>query len=150
MARAARDSDAPEIQQWLADFGLEISLAKLRKRRRTHIVVIETGVGYAELKLANDIQVSALFPRGTDAALLKPSLARAFLLASRRILADGRDPATTQVWARFFRGVDENGVADGGKAECNRWHELYPKTRVIKPDAPGGLWEIRATLGELL
>ena len=150
MVRAARDSDAQEIQQWLDDFGLEVSLPKLRRRRRSHIVVNEPGVGYAELKLANDIQVSALFPRGTDAALLKPSLAKAFLLASRRILADGRDPATTQVWARFFGGVDENGVADGGESECRRWHELYPVTALVEPDVPGGLWEIRATLGELL
>ena len=144
MVRAARDSDAREIQQWLADFGLEVSVAKLRRRRRSHIVVIEPGVGYAELKLANDIQVSALFPRGTDAELLQPALARAFLRASRRV------PDTTQVWARFFGGVDENGVADGGESECRRWHERYPSTALGPPDSPGGLWEIRARLGELL
>ena len=143
MVRAARDSDAREIQQWLADFGLEVSVAKLRRRRRSHIVVIEPGVGYAELKLANDIQVSALFPRGTDAELLQPALARAFLRASRRV------PDTTQVWARFFGGVDENGVADGGESECRRWHELYPATVLVEPDSPGGLWEIRARLGDL-
>ena len=143
--RLARDSDAPEIQQWLLDFGLDVTLAKLRQRRRSHIVVIEPGVGYAELQLRiSDIQVSAIFPRGTDAELLKPSLARAFVLASRRV------PDTTRVWARFFGGVDENGVADGGEGECRRWHELYPATVIVEPDVPGGLWEIRAVLGELL
>ena len=145
MPRAARDSDAQEIRQWLADFGLDVSLAKLRRRRRTHIVQIEPGVGYAELQLRpGDIKVSSLFPRGTDAALLQPSLARTFVLASHRV------PDTTQVWARFFGGVDENGVADGGESECRRWHELYPATVLVPPDEPGGLWEIRATLGELL
>ena len=145
MPRAARDSDAQEIRQWLADFGLDVSLAKLRRRRRTHIVQIEPGVGYAELQLRpGDIKVSSLFPRGTDAALLQPSLARTFVLASRRV------SDTTQVWARFFGGVDENGVADGGESECRRWHELYPVTVLVEPDEPGGLWEIRAMLGELL
>ena len=121
MPRAARDSDAQEIRQWLADFGLDVSLAKLRRRRRTHIVQIEPGVGYAELQLRpNDIKVSSLFPRGTDAELLQPSLARTFVLASHRV------PDTTQVWARFFGGVDDNGVADGGESECRRGHELYP------------------------
>ena len=145
MPRVALDSDAPEIQQWLADFGLEITLAKLRRRRRSHIVVIDPGVGYAELQLRlNDIKVTAIFPRGTDAALLKPSLARAFVLASRRV------PDTTRVWARFFGGVDENGVADGGRSECIRWHQLYPATVIVEPDEPGGLWEIRAVLGDLL
>ena len=144
MPRSARDSDAQEIRQWLADFGLDITLAKLRRRRRTHIVVIEPGVGYAELKLAHTIQVSSLFPRGTDAELLKPALARTFLLASRRV------PDTTHVWARLFGGVDENGIADGGESECRRWHALYPVTVLVEPDESGGLWEIRATLGELL
>ena len=144
MPRSARDSDAQEIRQWLADFGLDVSLAKLRQRRRTHIVVIEPGVGYAELKLAHTIQVSSLFPRGTDAELLKPSLARAFQRAARTRSPD------TPVWARFFGGVDENGVADGGESECRRWHELYPVTVLVEPDEPGGLWEIRATLGELV
>ena len=145
MPRAARDSDAQEIKQWLADFGLDVSLAKLRRRRRTHIVQIEPGVGYAELQLRpGDIKVSSLFPRGTDAALLQPSLARTFVLASRRV------PDTTQVWARFFGGVDENGVPDGGESECRRWHALYPATVLVPPAEPGGLWEIRATLGELL
>ena len=151
MPRAARDSDAQEIRQWLADFGLDVTLAKLRRRRRTHIVQIEPGVGYAELQLRpGDIKVSSLFPRGTDAELLQPSLARTFLIARGKILADGKDPDTTPVWARFFGGVDENGVPDGGESECRRWHALYPVTVLVEPDEPGGLWEIRATLGDLL
>ena len=145
MPRAARDSDAPEIQQWLADFGLDITLAKLRRRRRTHIVQIEPGVGYAELQLRpRDIKVSSLFPQGTDAELLKPSLARTFQRAART------RSLNTPVWARFFGGVDENGVPDGGEAECRVWHGLYPATVLVEPDESGGLWEIRATLGELL
>ena len=143
--RLARDSDAPEIQQWLLDFGLDVTLAKLRQRRRSHIVVIEPGVGYAELQLRiSDIKVSSLFPRGTDAELLQPSLDRAFQRAARKV------SESTDVWATFFGGVDENGVADGGRSECIRWHELYPATVIVEPDAPGGLWEIRAVLGDLL
>ena len=143
--RPAIASDAQEIRQWLADFGLDITLAKLHRRRQTHIVVIEPGVGYAELQLRpSDIKVSSLFPRGIDAELLKPSLARTF---QRAALTRSPD---TPVWARFFGGVDENGVMDGGESECRVWHGLYPVTVLVPPDEPGGLWEIRATLGELV
>ena len=141
MPRVARDSDAPEIQQWLKDFGLDITLAKLRRRRRTHIVYIEPGVGYAELQLRpDDIKVTAIFPEGVDVKLLKPSLDKVLQQAART-----RD-LNTPVWARFFGGKDENGVPDGGKSKCEAWHALYPETRIIPPDEPGGLWEIRGNV----
>ena len=153
MPRVALDSDAPEIQQWLLDFGLVTTLAKLRKRwrsrntngERSYIAAIEPGLGYAEAHMRiSDIKISSIFPEGVDVKLLKPSLAKVLQRAART-----RD-LNTPVWARFFGGKDENGVPDGGKSKCEAWHALYPKTRIIPPDEPGGLWEIRAVLGELL
>lgn len=143
MTRLARDADAREIKQWLADYGLDTTLAKIRKRRRSHITFIEPGVGYAELKPRDAIQVSSIFPEGVDAELLKPALDKCFAEAAKTY-----DPDTL-VWARFFGGKDKDGRPDGGKSKCEAWHRLYPKTVIVKPDNPGGLWEIRAKLGDL-
>ncbi len=142
MSRLARDSDAAEIRQWLKDYGLDTTLAKLRLRRRSHPTFIEPGVGYAEVSLRpNDIQVSSIFPEGTPVELLKPSLDKCFQRAARTRAPD------TPVWARFFGGKDANGKPDGGESKCRAWHRLYPNTIVAPPDTPGGLWEIRSTRG---
>ena len=119
-------------------------MPKLRRRRRSHVVVIEPGVGYAELKPTHDIQVSALFPEDTDVRLLQPSLDKAFQQAALTRSLD------TPVWATFFGGKDADGKLDGGESKCWAWHRLYPATKVIPPNSTDGLWEIRARLGELL
>lgn len=141
MVRLTRDSDATEIRQYLADFGLNTTLTKIRQRRRAYITFIEPGVGYAEIKLGAAIKVSSIFPRGTNIALLKPVLAACFTEAATRVVL------TIPVWARFFGGVDADGKPDGGESECRAWHRAYRNTVVVPPDTRGGLWEIRSTRG---
>ncbi len=144
MIRLVRNADAPEIKQWLKDFGLETTEEKIRQRQQSHITFIEPGVGYAELKPRSDIQVSSLFPEGADVELLQPALDKCFAEVAKTYDLD------TNVWARFFGGKDARGRPDGGKSKCEAWHRLYPKTVIVPPELPGGLWEIRAKLGDLI
>lgn len=150
LATAANDA---EIKQWLKDYGLDTTVAKVRKRRLSkledgnpaHITFIESGVGYAEVSMRpDDIQVSSIFPEGVDVVLLQPSLDKCFVEAAKTRSLD------THVWARFFGGKDARGKPDQGESKCWAWHRLYPKTELVKPENPGGLWEIRAKLGDLI
>ena len=147
MAREVVDTDAPEIRQWLRDFlGDDANLPTEDRIKQginstEFILAIEPGVGYAELKMTPRIQVRTILPRGTDIPLLSPSLDRVFTnaLIVRR--------PETEVWARFFGGLDADGVPDGGESECKAWHIPYPNTIVVPPVERGGLWEIRSTRG---
>jgi hypothetical protein len=157
--RFATTADAQRIAQHLQDFaaiaGTEVKIDLPRIRRsvtdQNKIALIDTATGFFCLlsinRAAHEIEVEGLFPRGANAASLKPLLKNAFVRGLARVPA----AAGWRVFAEFPWGKDANGQYDGGWDYCQTWHALFPTTtvRLHNPALPRGGAIIEGTLGSL-
>lgn len=151
--RAANRNDARMIQGLLVDYFSRLdpnyrrTFAQIRDRMRDPNVItwVDTTGAYCEIEIhrgAQELEVSALYPRGRSRINLQPLLRQTL----RAVLGNRPNLGPRRIFATFDRAVNAAGVPDRGRSECLAWQQLYPGVTVQQ--RADGVWEAFWSLSE--